>query len=314
MLGLYPARGCLFQCSFCSVIKIAGRKIRSQSIDTTLGCLREARKAGVRLIMFTSDNFNKYPEAKQLLEAICAEKLNIKFFVQCDAQVARQEELIALMARAGCFQMFVGVESFNRDTLLSVKKRQNRPETYQEIVRLCRKYDISAHFSNIIGFPQDNETDVHAHLEVLREIDPTWASFYILCPIPGTEQYAEFLDKGLIVEENLDRFDTTSLTWKHPNFSNEQLTSLLYECYQKFYSFPHALENVWRLHLSNGNFPLRAVVSLATSAFHRYSAFRHWHPMSGGIKPVQLDSVAQYMPLRCKTYGFHHAPLPRNLA
>ena len=112
--------------------------------------------------------------------------------------------------------MFVGVESFNRQTLLAAKKGQNRPDTYREIVRLCRAYGISSHFSNIIGFPQDTERDVHEQVEILRALGPTWASFYVLCPIPGTEQYDDFMAAGLITEKNLDRFDTTCLTWRHP--------------------------------------------------------------------------------------------------
>src|SRR5688572_24290436 len=130
MLGVYPARGCPFTCNFCSVIKIAGRQIRSQSIETTLASLRAARDAGVHLIMFTSDNFNKYREAPELLRAMIDEDLRMPFFVQCDTQIARQEELVDLLARAGCFQMFVGVESFNRKVLLEAKKFQNFPERY----------------------------------------------------------------------------------------------------------------------------------------------------------------------------------------
>src|ERR1700681_1623898 len=84
MLGLYPARGCPFVCNFCSVIKIAGRRIRSQSIATTLASLRAAKAAGVRLIMFTSDNFNKYPDAEALLSTMIEERLGLEFFVQCD--------------------------------------------------------------------------------------------------------------------------------------------------------------------------------------------------------------------------------------
>jgi hypothetical protein len=90
MLGLYPARGCPFLCNFCSVTKIAGRRIRSQSIATTMASLRAAKAAGVRLIMFTSDNFNKYPEAEALLTAMIDERLGLQFFVQCDTQIARQ--------------------------------------------------------------------------------------------------------------------------------------------------------------------------------------------------------------------------------
>ena len=55
-------------------------------------------------------------------------------------------------------------------------------------------------FPTSLAFPQDTEREVHEHLEVLRELGPTWASFYILCPIPGTEQYDDFMAEGLITE------------------------------------------------------------------------------------------------------------------
>src|SRR4051812_21846062 len=177
MLGIYPARGCPFTCNFCSVIKIAGRQIRSQSIDTTLQSLRNAKAAGVRLVMFTSDNFNKYGEAKELLEQMIAEDLRIPFFAQCDTQIAKQEELVALMGRAGCFEMFVGVESFSRKTLLAAHKTQNYPSTYSEIVKLCEKHGIVSHFSNIIGFPDDTSDTIRQHMQVLRELHPDVSSF-----------------------------------------------------------------------------------------------------------------------------------------
>ena len=314
MLGLYPARGCPFLCNFCSVIKIAGRRIRSQTIASTLASLRAAKAAGVRTIMFTSDNFNKYPEAEELLTAMVDERLGLEFFVQCDTQVARQEELVALLAKAGCYQMFVGVESFNRQTLLAAQKGQNRPETYRDIVRLCREHGISSHFSNIIGFPQDTPQEIYEHLAALREMSPTWASFYILCPIPGTEQYDEFLADGLITEKNLDRFDTTCLTWRHPYFSREQLSELLFECYRKFISFPHALRNVQdEVTFGIHRLLARSAGSTAMSMFTRYCAWRRTHPMSGGIARILRDSTADYIAWRRQTFGFELAPLPRSL-
>jgi len=314
MLGLYPARGCPFLCNFCSVIKIAGRKIRSQSIDTTLASLRAAKAAGVRTIMFTSDNFNKYPEAEELLEAMIDEQLGLEFFVQCDTQIARQEHLVALLAKAGCFQMFIGVESFNRQVLLAAHKGQNRPETYKDIVRLCREHGISSHFSNIIGFPQNGEQEVHEHLHVLREMDPTWASFYILCPIPGTEQYDDFLARGLITEKNLDRFDTTCLTWRHPSLSRERLSELLFECYRKFFSLRHALHNVKdEMAFRSRRVLSRSAANMAMSLFSRYCAWRRTHPMSGGIKRVRLDGNRDFLALRTQAYGFELAPLPQSL-
>jgi radical SAM superfamily enzyme YgiQ (UPF0313 family) len=296
------------------VTKIAGRRIRSQSIATTMASLRAAKAAGVRLIMFTSDNFNKYPEAAELLTAMVDERLGLEFFVQCDTQIARQERLVALLAKAGCFQMFVGVESFNRQTLLAAKKGQNRPDTYRDIVRLCRAHGISSHFSNIIGFPQDTEREVHEHLEVLRALSPTWVSFYVLCPIPGTEQYDDFMAAGLVTEKNLDRFDTTCLTWRHPFFSPEQLSELLFACYRKFFSLRHALRNLRDLSPRYGNGILGEMMgSVAMSLFSRHCAWRRTHPMSGGVVRVRLDGVKDYLSLRQETFGFELAPLPRSL-
>ena len=313
MLGLYPARGCPFICNFCSVMKIAGRRIRSQSISTTLASLRAAKAAGVRLVMFTSDNFNKYPEAESLLTAMIEERLQLDFFVQCDTQIARQEHLVALLAKAGCFQMFVGVESFNRQILLAAHKGQNRPETYRDIVRLCSQYGISSHFSNIIGFPQETEREVGEHLDALRAMDPTWASFYVLCPIPGTEQYDDFLSQGLIAEKNLDRFDTTCLTWRHPAFSSEQLSKLLFTCYRKFFSWGHALRNLKQQAARQGQLFGNVAENISISLFNRFSAWRQTHPMSGGILRVRRDSVKDFISLRRDWFGFELAPLPRSL-
>ena len=241
MLGVYPARGCPYRCNFCSVIKIAGRQIRSQPVETTMATLRAAKAAGILLVMFTTDNFNKYPEADTLLQAMIDERLDLPFFVQCDTQVVRQPALVERLGRAGCYQMFVGVESFDRDTLKAAKKHQNHPQRYQELVRLCRAHGIGSHFSSIIGFPNETEFAVLDQLATLRALRPDLASFYVLTPIPGTEQYEDFLAAGLITEPNLDRFDGTCATWRHPHISDARLNALLFRCYREFYSLPDAL-------------------------------------------------------------------------
>ncbi len=312
MLGIYPARGCPFTCTFCSVIKISGRQIRSQSIETTMATLRAAKAAGVRLVMFTSDNFNKYEGAGELLERMIEERVRLPFFIQCDTQVARQEEFVRIAAKAGCFQIFVGVESFSRKTLLAAHKTQNHPPTYGQIVRLCRKYGIASHFSNIIGFPEDTPSSVREHARILGEIGPDATSFYILCPIPGTEQYGEFLAKGLITERNLDRFDTSVTTWKHPNMTDPELRALLFECYERLYSFRRilrtTLDSLHPQEISGARLARLGYPWLA-----RFSAWKRIHPMSGGICRVRLDSSSDYRDLRRSQFGIDLAPLPKNL-
>ncbi len=311
MLGIYPARGCPYTCNFCSVIKIAGRQIRSQSIETTMASLRNAKAQGVRLVMFTSDNFNKYAQANELLQQMIDENIRIPFFVQCDTQVARQEDFVRLLGRAGCFEMFVGVESFNRRTLLAAHKTQNHPSTYGEIVRLCRENVIVSHFSNIIGFPDDTASAVREHLDTLRSFHPDVSSFYILTPIPGTEQYDDFLLQGRLTEQNLDRYDATKPTWRHPHLSSVQLEDLLFDCYRKFYSPGH----LWRTALRGlGRHAVGGWLSyLGHPLFSRLSAARRLHPMSGGIGRVLRDAVKDYQALRRKLFGLDRVSLPHSL-
>jgi hypothetical protein len=309
MLGIYPARGCPFTCNFCSVIKIAGRQIRSQAIETTMESLRRARSAGVRLVMFTSDNFNKYSDAKPLLEEMIAERINIPFFVQCDTQVARQEEFVSLLGKAGCFEIFVGVESFRRQTLLAAHKGQNHPGTYGEIVKLCRKYGIVSHFSNILGFPDDTATGIREQFDVLSGLNPDMASFYILCPIPGTDQYDDFLSAGWITERNLDRFDATTTTWQHPNLSSAELNELLFNCYEKFYTASHILKTAVQTFRPEGGF----LPYFGHPMFSRFAAWKKMHPMSGGVSRVRRDSFSDYRELRRNRFGVDLVPLPKSL-
>ena len=315
MLGIYPVRGCPFACSFCSVIKIAGRRLRSQPVETTLASLLRARAAGVKLVMFTSDNFNKYADAVPLLEAMIETRVELPFFVQCDTQIADQAPLVALLARAGCFQVFVGVESFSRDALLAVKKTHNRPERYQEIVRLCRSHGITSHFSNILGFPSDTAASIVEHLAALRELDPDVASFYLLTPIPGTEQYDDFIARGLISETNLDRFDGASVTWRHPRLGREELPQLLFRCYREFYAWRDmGRKALAQLRTRDYRRPAALFAVAGQTGLARHAARRGTHPMAGGVGRVRRDALTDYLPLRRMRYGLDQVPLPASLA
>ena len=315
LLGVYPARGCPYTCNFCSVIKIAGRQVRSQPIATTIATLKAARAAGVRYVMFTSDNFNKYPDAEELLEAMIAERIRLPFVVQCDVQLDRQAPLVALLARAGCFQVFVGVESFRREALAGAHKLQNHPERYARLVELCRAHGVNSHFSNILGFPTDTEATILDHLAQLQEIDPDLASFYLLTPIPGTDQYADFLARGWITENNLDRFDATSVTWRHPNLSPERWAGLLDRAYREF-SRPGAVAR--RLaRAARPPWDVRTPGKLSSiagyAALSRLAARAHTHPMAGGIGRVRRDQASDYADLRRRAWGLDLVPLPANL-
>jgi radical SAM superfamily enzyme YgiQ (UPF0313 family) len=317
LLGVYPARGCPYRCSFCSVIKIAGRQVRSQSTETTMATLRAAEKAGISQIFFTSDNFNKYTQAWELMQAMIDEKMDLTFQVQCDTQVAKQGDFIELMGRAGCHGMFLGVESLDRETLKAANKQQNHPKLYQQIVDMCRESGITALFSNIIGFPQDTHESIMEHQAQLCEINPDIALYYILTPIPGTEQYDEYMELGLITEPNLDRYDACCVTWRHPNLRPEELNERLYWSYLDFYDPDKVAvrQSLWqREHKGVNESRPRSVSNNLLSRFMADSARLGVHPMAGGMKRLKRDCAQDFMQLRRETFDCEFAPLPKSLA
>jgi hypothetical protein len=194
-----------------------------------------------------------------------------------------------------------------------VGKLQNRPEEYKRIIDLCRIHGIGSHISNIIGFPAQSTRNVREHVTHLKELSPTAASFYVLCPIPGTEQYSDFLTKDLIVEKNLDRFDGTCLTWQHPLMSQKELDDLLFEAYRRFFSLGHLASNLRSINGSVHSQLSYAAITVGNSAFHRWSAASRTHPMSGGLGRVRVDRCEDFMEERKKRYGIELVPLPNNL-
>ncbi len=304
MVGLYPVRGCPFVCNFCSVIKIAGRNVRHPSVDSIVAALRKIKRAGVDLVVFTSDNFNKFPLAPDLLQAMVDEKLGVRFFFQADTQLANQPELIELAGRAGGVEVFIGAESFDKAALKSAQKRHNRPSEYKEIVSQCRDAGIRTHFSNILGFQHQSVGDCHDHVDTLIDLGPELASFYILTPIPGTEQYDDFKTRGLIFEQNLDRFDTATPTFRHDRINPVALQQVLFDAYEKFYKA--SMQNSkCRIDKATRNF----------MAFCRWCAKNQIHPMSGGSGRIKIDHMREYSACREKVFGVSGPlPLPRSLS
>jgi hypothetical protein len=131
-------------------------------------------------------------------------------------------------------------------------------------------------------------------------VRPKVASFFILTPIPGTEQYDAYRKAGWITEQNLDRFDATSLTWLHPHLSPSQLEDLLYYCYVNYHGFV----------LRSGGL---SDDDRGIAIFNRYTAASRMHPMAGGIDLLRLDTLTDYAPMRRSLYDIDLAPLPDNL-
>jgi radical SAM superfamily enzyme YgiQ (UPF0313 family) len=137
-IGAFDAgRGCPFQCSFCTIINVQGRKSRWRDADDVERLVRANLAQGVFRFFITDDNFarNRNWEAifDRLIEMREREGLGLQFIIQVDTLCHRIPNFVEKAARAGCKRVFIGLENINPDNLLQAKKKQNRVHEYRQM-------------------------------------------------------------------------------------------------------------------------------------------------------------------------------------
>ena len=133
-------RGCPFSCSFCTIINVQGRKMRCRGAAHILEQIRDnyLLKAGegVRHYFFTDDNFARNPEWEAIFDGLIAparaEGIPIDFMMQVDVLAPQIAGFVDKAARAGCVQVFIGMETLRDDNLEAGGKQQNNAADYRQ--------------------------------------------------------------------------------------------------------------------------------------------------------------------------------------
>jgi hypothetical protein len=163
-------RGCPFQCSFCTIINVQGRKSRYRTPDDVEAIVRANAAQGITRFFVTDDNFarnrNWEPILDRLIELREREKFNIKLLLQVDTLCHRIPNFIEKAARAGCTAIFLGLENINPESLMGAKKRQNKIWEYRDMLLAWRKQHVMTYAGYILGFP-----DRHAGNDRARHRD-----------------------------------------------------------------------------------------------------------------------------------------------
>ncbi len=131
-------RGCPFQCSFCTIINVQGRKSRYRTPDDVEAIVRANAAQGVTRFFVTDDNFarnrNWEPILDRLIELRENQGFRIRLLLQVDTLCHRIPGFIEKAARAGCNAVFIGLENINPASLMGAKKRQNKIWEYREML------------------------------------------------------------------------------------------------------------------------------------------------------------------------------------
>lgn len=242
-------RGCPFQCSFCTVINVQGRRMRFRSVECIMAMLRRNyHDHKISHYFFTDDNFcrNKNWESifDKLIQLREEEKIPLSFMIQVDTQSYKIVNFIEKAAKAGCSQAFIGMESINEDNLISAGKKQNRVENFKELIEAYQRVNIVTHVAYIIGFPFDNEASIARDMSRLQlELGAEQASFFMLTPLPGSMDYRDALSKRTIMDADLNNFDTFHETVQHSQMKGGSWTRAYENAWKTFYG----LENMKRI-------------------------------------------------------------------
>ncbi len=203
MTTILTAEGCPFECIFCPVVPLSGRRLRFRSIGGIVDEIRECvERFGIRYFLFHADTFTlKKPWVIELCQAILDSRLPIVW--ACNSRVDTIDgERLDWMKRAGCRIVGFGVESGSDEDLKRMRKGATT-EDARRAIRLCREYDIRSHAFFVFGFPWDTEESIRRTVDFGLELDPDFFDFNLAYPIPGTELYRMVVDEGLCDLERL---------------------------------------------------------------------------------------------------------------
>lgn len=172
-LAIQTTRGCPFDCEFCDIIVLFGRKVRPKPVERVVEEVRDLVQRGADSIFFTDDNFIGNPRyAKELLRAIIDFRRGLKrqlnFYTQVSLNLASNDELLDLMAQAGFSRVFIGIETPRKDSLLEANKRHNAARDIIESIRKVQKAGLIVWAGMIVGFDSDDTAIFREQLEFLQ--------------------------------------------------------------------------------------------------------------------------------------------------
>lgn len=238
---LETSRGCPFTCSFCSIINVQGRTMRERSPEAVATLVRDNyRRHGIDFYFFTDDNFARKKHWRETFDGLIRlrkeEGIRVTFMMQVDL-ARKPSDFVRLAAEAGCTQVFMGLESVNPQNLNAESKGQNKVEAYRDILREWHAAGIVVHAAYIIGLPFDTRPQVAKDVQYLVDaIQPDQASFFMLTPLPGSQDHVEMTKRGEWMDPDFNKRDSFHATIRHPHMTAEEWTQAYRDAWQTFYS------------------------------------------------------------------------------
>ncbi len=251
------SRGCPFQCEFCDIITIYGRKPRAKTAPQLIAELDRLRELGWRNEVFiVDDNFiGNHHKALALSKDLAAWQVEhdhpFSFYTEASIDLADKTELLSTMVEANFMYVFIGIETPSSEALKQSRKFQNLRSDNVKQVRVIQEAGLWVLAGFIVGFDSDDETIFDRQREFIELTTITWAMAGVLQAPPTTALFDRMKREGRLIE-NSDAITNFS----PPNFETvlpfpvllRGLATLLSDLYEARPFFKRALRSleVWR--------------------------------------------------------------------
>lgn len=243
---LTASRGCWGRCSFCCEPMMSKSRQRYRSPENVMSEILEIVTFHNRKpisIDVTDPNFMGKPKlVDQLCDLLAQHDLDIRFGVKVRADsVARYPDIVRKMIAVGIEGFEMGIESPNMRDIKSTSKGL-KTDIHVKAVNNIKRWGGNAGGTFVIGLPDHTEDEILQFPRYAKKIGLTSSAYGIATPFPGTKFYEELNAKGLIFENDWNRYDEMHSVFKAKYLSSERIEELASICMAKFWTLDTFLE------------------------------------------------------------------------
>jgi hypothetical protein len=285
-------RGCPYQCSFCTIINVQGRKSRFRTADDIEKLVRLNWTQGIHKFFITDDNFARNKEWEAIFDRLIElrEKggIPLGLMIQVDTLCHKIPDFITKAKRAGVTRVFIGLENVNPDNLAAAKKRQNKITEYRRMLLAWKAEGILTLAGYILGFAEDTAATIRRDIAIIQEELPLdIIEFFCLTPLPGSEDHQILWKKGAAMDPDLNKYDVEHVCTAHPKMSRAEWEEIYREAWSLYYT-PKHMETLLRRAAATG-LPMGSLIKLLVN-FATTVRLENLHPLQGGILRLKRPS------------------------
>jgi radical SAM superfamily enzyme YgiQ (UPF0313 family) len=278
-------RGCPFQCSFCTIINVQGRKSRHRTPDDIERIVRDNWAQKIKRYFITDDNFARNKDWEAIFDRLAklreVDNIPLGLMIQVDTMCHKIPRFIEKAKRAGVTRVFIGLENINPDNLVAAKKKQNKITEYRKMLLAWKEQGILIFAGYIVGFPGDTPESIRRDIDIIkRELPLDVLELNILTPLPGSEDHKVLWSKSADMDADLNKYDLEHVVTDHPKMTREQLQKVYDEAWALYFT-PDHIETVLKRGAVSG-VPLRSLAK-ALIQFCSQMQLEKIHPLQSGL-------------------------------